>query len=270
MDDLVDMEATVLASFPQDLNSYKSWLRIKTPVCQEKDGCEAGGNYPEELKTLEKILYQRSHPAKLRGLAAISLGLSRYRQAGFELLKLVQSPIIDDLVAWCAIEALAEFPDPKVRQQAFEIAQQYGSRHFMTKPPRYRARFIYLLGWLSEEGCSFQPGMTTESPSQVILKKALKDQHAIVRGFAIEAMVRLNLKDTRLVVEKILGSENMLGAESEPLVLRKAAEALGQVGTLDSISVLENIMKADVAQTNQSVRSAYRYAIQEIQKRYGI
>jgi HEAT repeat protein len=134
----------------------------------------------------------------------------------------------------------------------------------MNKPPRYRSRFIYLLGWMCAEGCIAPPGVAGESPSQTILNKALKDPHALVRGFAIEAMVRLNLTDTRLVVEKLLASE------SEPLALRKAAEALGQVGTLNSIKVLENMLKANVAQTNQSVRSAYRFAIQEIQKRYGI
>jgi hypothetical protein len=69
----------------------------------------------------------------------------------------------------------------------------------------------------------------------------------------------------------VLGSiERLLEKETEPLVLRKAAEALGQIGTRDSIKVLEGKLKVDVVQINQSVRSAYRSAIQEIKERYGI
>jgi hypothetical protein len=261
---MIATEVAVLAAFPQELETYKEWLQIKTPVCRDPENCDEYEQSRVELEKLEKILNNSRRPAKMRGLAAISLGFSRYRQAGFKLIELLQMPKIDDLVAWCTVEALAEFPDPEVRGRTYELLQQYGSPQFMNKPPRQRARYIYLLGWMNTEACTWETASYRESPSQTVLLKALADNDALVRSCAIHAIVRLNFQGVLGIVEKIL--EN----ETEPVVLRSAAEALGQIGTRDTIKALESKLKVDVVQINQNLRSTYRNAIQAIQERYGI
>jgi HEAT repeat protein len=134
----------------------------------------------------------------------------------------------------------------------------------MGKPPRYRARYIYLFGWIRAEECALEPGEAGEFSNQAVLMKALEDHDPLVRGFAIQAIVRLRFSG---VLKRF---EDLLEKETEPVVLRKAAEALGQIGTPGSIKVLESKLKVDIVQKNQSVRSAYRSAIQEIRERYGI
>ena len=101
------------------------------------------------------------------------------------------------------------------------------------------------------------------SPRELLLK-ALDDPFSIVRGYAIQTLTRLGFRDSRMIIQ------NMLAREKDPMVMRKAAESLGQIGMPDTVKLLESKIKDVRAQENQKVRSAYRNAIREIQERYAI
>ena len=261
--ELVKKEAAVLEGLPLETEPLRDWLQIKTPICPKPDECQDDGAFPEELEQMKNILDDVNRPEKMRGLAAISLGLSGYKRAGDKLLEIIQKPDMNDLVAWCAVEALAEFPRPDVRGCVYDLLMEYRSVDFKNQPSRYRARLIYLLGFLSAEVSAKETGSTPTS--QEVLRQALVDDEPAVRGFAINAWVRLNYKDAQMEVENIIKKN-----DEKPLVLRKAAEAIGLIGTRDSIRLLESRLALPVVKENQSVRSAYRKAIKEIQERLGI
>jgi len=188
---------------------------------------------PEALEKMASDPERFQSPGRLRGLAAISLGISGYKRAGDILLDVAQQPDMNDFVAWCAVDALAEFPHPDVRACVYDLLMEYRAPDFKDKPARYRARLMYLLGFLNAEISTRETGALASETSQHILQDALQDPDAVVRGFAISAWVRLNYKDALEQVQKVIDTDD------KPLVLRKAAEALGQIGTRDSIALLE-------------------------------
>jgi HEAT repeat protein len=94
-----------------------------------------------------------------------------------------------------------------------------------------------------------------------LLSKAIEqDPNFYVRGYAINAMVRLDFPNAREQIEQSLATEQ------EPWVLRKAAEALGQIGTVQSITVLERHLRHERTRTRWMVRRA----IDEIRQRYAL
>jgi HEAT repeat protein len=60
--------------------------------------------------------------------------------------------------------------------------------------------------------------------------------------------------------------ELLLVTDPHPFVQRKAADALGQIGTLDSLPILERCLK----QERPAARLAFRHGIDAIKKRYGV
>jgi len=58
--------------------------------------------------------------------------------------------------------------------------------------------------------------------------------------------------------------------EQDPFVLRKAAEALGHMGTVDSIATLERYLRYERARTRWMVRKRVHKAILEIKPRYSL
>jgi hypothetical protein len=148
----------------------------------------------------------------------------------------------DDFVAWCAVEALIHSKHPEVYEYAMKHLTSKGPRR--KQPSHHRARAVYLLGWVGEG-------------SEELLHQALKDRDSFVRGYAIEAIARRDLVGARQDIEK------MLISESEPFVLRKAAEALGRIGTLQTIPLLEQ----HLFQENAHARWSVRMAIAEIKER---
>jgi HEAT repeat protein len=112
-----------------------------------------------------------------------------------------------------------------------------------------RAQAVYLLGWLKGE-----------SQISSILTKALNDNDPETRGYAVYALARQDLRKCREKIEKLLITEE------DAQVLRKIAEALAEIGDLDSIDMLEQALYGNGAKT----RWAIQRAIRSIRERYEI
>ncbi len=186
---------------------------------------------------------------KIRGVAAIGLGLVGTEAARHALLTLFQARNFDAFVEWCVVEALTQLDYPEVQAVAYRIYQTKKRAIWAS----HRARAIYLLGWMSR-----QPETGN------ILNQALTDTNPFVRGDAIGAMAKLDLIDARAKIE------HLFTEEQDPFVLRKAAEALGHMGTVDSIATLERYLRYERARTRWMVRKRVHKAILEIKPRYSL
>jgi len=210
---------------------------------------------------------------RIRGLAALGLGFADTKQAKKQaadaLFEILEDEAGDEFVDWCVVEALTRFsqgvnagpPDDQVGQsrarrtdleasigrRARKLYERKGSDN--ANYSRLRARAVYLLGWLTE-------GTATGK----LMRRALDDKNPFVRGYIVEAMARRDIMDARRTIE------DQLSVETHPFVLRKAAEALGQIGTVESILVLEKYLRSQQA----SARWSARAAIHEIKERYAL
>ncbi len=204
---------------------------------------------PESWQHLNAILRDPLKNSRLRGVAAIALGLLNRPETSHALLDLIQTQEADDMVAWCAVEALTECDPEHVRAHLCRLLQD--PEYKEEKWAHHRARAVYLLG---------RTGGQPETDQQVCEELASKDPNPLVRAYAVEAMARRDLKDARQKVEQVLNTEK------ETLVLRKAAEALGQIGSLESVALLERYLRLEQART----RWAVRQAIAEIKRRHQV
>jgi HEAT repeat protein len=247
-----DIERRSMYSLPWEAKSIGDMLTLYVGA--------AAGRSPESTRPLIDLLNDRTQVRLVRGLAAFGLALLGTQTAAQALIAVVRDMNADDFVAWCSADALAQYPDAEVKTTAMALwtEEQYqgegGQRH--------RARAVYLLGWTGiKMGTDTYRASGSGSPSPAqVLNAALNDQYPLIRGYALGAVARLDMHDARQRIEQILA------AETEPWVLRRAAEALGQIGTLDSISVLKRYERHERVQT----RSKVRKAIAEIRQRYGL
>jgi HEAT repeat protein len=200
----------------------------------------------DSVPRLQDTLFDPGQPDRVRGVAAICLGLVGTPQARDALIKLMFDPNADEFVAWCGIEALAEIGGPEVHDAAEPLFAEHIYRTH--RWACHRARGVYLLGWVNRAG------------DETLLQKALRDSNPLVRGYAADAAARLDLKHARQDIEQLLTRED------EPFVVRKAAEALGQIGTPDSLPVLERHLREGQARA----RHAVRQAIAEIKVRHAL
>jgi hypothetical protein len=216
----------------------------------------SGGN--NQMKARQKLvnrLQDPQRPPKARGLAAIYVGLlaaSNDDETTWQpLLELFKQPEIDNFLGWCVTEALTECRLPAVERMAvsFRLDKAYHS----SKWRHHRARAAYLLGWVARE----------ESTCQ-LLWLTLKDRDPLVRGFAIDAIARLDLPNVREYIQTLM--THATRREKDPDVLRRMAEALAQIGTADSIPALQGYLQHERTQT----RWAMGKAIDEIRQRYGL
>jgi hypothetical protein len=234
-----EAERRVLHSLPGSAGSIMD-------VLKHYPSADDPGNVDQLVATLQ----DPTCPSKIQGLAAIGLGLmdpkaGRYIEVMKILFDAMACDQVDDFVAWCSVESLTQTNARGVYLRALHLL-----KNKEIEPVIYshcRARAVYLLGWMRR-------GVNSDR----LLRKALKDCNPFVRGYAIDAMARLDLLDAREQIEDILQKE-----EEEPFVHRKAAEALGQIGTIASIQVLERSLYRGKART----RWAVRQAIEEIKQR---
>jgi HEAT repeat protein len=194
---------------------------------------------------LIELLHDVAQPLRVRGIAAILLGAVGSDTARGTLLALLMDHEVNEFVGWCAVEALTQIDHPEVRETALKLYQECQGEALAC----HRAWAVYLLGWVS--------GRATVGS---LLSEALKDGDPHVRGYAAEAMARLDLRHAREQIEALLA------VERDPWVLRKAAETLGQIGTVDSIVVLEKHLRHARART----RWMMRWAIAEIRQRHAL
>lgn len=291
LDEIQGYEEQGMYLLSLDAQPISSVLGLIQAATKEKDG--AAMPYHQRLIALTK---EKEQPSKIRGMAVFGLGFTKTDLAYNTLLNLVSDARTDDFLAWCASDAIVQTNRPELQHLAVELA-----RHVEEKPNpkqqekeqellkrardvsnlqdqlkasdelrrlrvmgeqkvRQRARALYILG-LTGGLPAPAPGKAKKerTPLQVLVA-ALGDREPIIRGIAVEALGRLDLPGAR---EEI---ENRLANEREAWVMKKAAEALGQIGTLESITVLKKFDRYERAQTRRMVR----LAIHAIQERYGI
>ena len=108
----------------------------------------------EDIKSMNKLidLLEKGQDAKLRGLAAIALGSHPKTPALASLAQLLRDPGGDEMVGWCAVEALTQCDDPGARAKVNRLAERVYRREPDRDEDRQnnRARAIYLLGWVSQ------------------------------------------------------------------------------------------------------------------------
>jgi HEAT repeat protein len=227
-------EKKILHAAPEEAGAIADLLRM----CDE----DPPGDGQAEL--MRKMDDGGLHP-RIRGLAAICLGFLGTDVARKALLDVLQDRQPDDFVAWCAVESLTRSEHQDVLDEVLCLCQEKAGE--TDRWARSRARAFYLLGWV---GRGRDVGAN--------LRRALQDPSPLVRGYVIDAMKRLDLRDAR---EQI---EGLMETETEAWVLRKAAEALGQIGTVESLAVLERHLHHERARTRWMVCKA----IAEIRERH--
>jgi HEAT repeat protein len=185
-----------------------------------------------------KFLRDRGKPLRARALVALGLGLKRIDGVDHELLQLLKARNTDEELAWCTIEALALL---RPKQEIYDWARKSAKmKDRSSQLQRRRARAVYLLGLVGRD-----------SETERLLRGALRDsQNPHVRGSAVMGMARLDLIDARTEIEALMSSE------TNPWVLRQAAEALGQIGNLDTLPVLQRYLRRQQASNRRIVRRA--------------
>ncbi len=217
------------------------------------------GNPCEENALIERLRNRRL-PALIRGLAAAGLGCFAVSQRAQDaLFDVADSQRDASYVVWCAVEALAQMRSGGVAEQAnarrLKTPSLKGKRTENPARADRRARLTYLLGRVSRE----------PETSKVLFEASLTDPSQRVRCYAIDAMTQLNLEGARRHIEGILQA----GSDGETTlhVLRKATEALAQIGTVESIFVLKRFLDSP---HGGQLRLTVRKAIKDIRERHGI
>ncbi len=183
----------------------------------------------------------------VNGLSAVALGFIGTERARGALLAKMVEPRVDDFVAWCVVDTLSQVVHPEVEQAALDLfrGEEYQGRNWR----RHHGRAIYLLGW----------GGRLPQTVQAVFQ-ALDDTKPSIRGWAAHALGRLEPQGARRLLEQKLE----VGRENDPWVLRKIADALGKIGTLDSIPSLERYLRHEQLKTRRRMREA----IADIRQRY--
>ena len=217
-------------------------------------------------RRLVGIMESRRQPELVRGVAAVVLGSLGSDSAIDRLLAWWRRGQMTETFGWCVTEALAHIGRSAiegVRQAAVNVvrrqrAKERGGKTAETPPKEdgaggrrtsvntsdaqrelRRAWAFYLLGYLG----------TGEAYSD-LLTSALVDprESAKVRGYAAQALGRLQPKEARQVLQ------DALARESDLWVVRKVVQALGNVGTPDSVPTLENYLRTGRVQVRKSVQ----------------
>jgi HEAT repeat protein len=231
---LAEEEKKILHAIPEESGSIADLLRM----------CDEDPPGVGQAELMRKLDDPGLHP-RMRGLAAICLGFLATDSARKALMAVLRDRQPDDFVAWCAMESLTRSAHQDVLEEVLRLCR--GKEAGTDRWARCRARAFYLLGWV---GKGHDVGAN--------LRRALQDPSPLVRGYAVDAMKRLDLRDAREQIERLME------VETEAWVLRKAAEALGQIGTVESISILERHLHHERSRTRWMVRKA----ITEIQERH--
>ncbi len=189
---------------------------------------------------LADILCDRSQPEVVTGVAGIILGLigsDFARQTLLDDWKLGELPVLH---GWCLSEGLGQIRHPEVEAAALQAVDSQAENQ--------RVWALYVLGRVGAR------------PAATALFKALADRKSVkVRGYAADAIGRLDPLDGRRKLE-----ERLTLVDEDPWVLRKTIQSLGQIGTLETIPLLEASVRTGWVQLRQVTRSA----INDIQRRF--
>ena len=173
-----------------------------------------------------------ANPDRARALVALGLGVRNSSKALDHLKRILDATNTDDKIAWCVVEAVALItPHDKIYEWAKATACKSDTDDSTSQ--QRRARAVYLLGSIG-----------AGAENKELLFHALTDEvNPTARGYAAISIARLDLIGAH---EKL---ERRIEEEAEPWVLHKLAEALGQVGTLESLPFLEKHRRSHQART---------------------
>jgi len=201
-----------------------------------------------EKNVLELIdrLQKESHPLR-RGLIAIGLGFIGSYEACEALLDVFCQQNVDSFVGWCSTEALAQIQHDDIQEQVLALCSE--EPYQKAGWDEHRARAFYLLGWVGQQSQKQRVEINK------LLIDALDDPDIWVKGFAIQSIGRLGLRVARPRIEQMLSREN------DAWLRRKMAQTLGKIGTRESIDMLKEEKRLEMART-RTLRSAIREIMQ--------
>lgn len=262
---------------------WQEYAKIESDDEQKvKDSEQKAKDDERKAQIEEKLISRMGQSQKTQeailesSLAAIALGFLGEDNARKALLKQFKKSRQDTFMAWCVVEALTQIRHPEVERAAIELynrskrrkarvqktvqTDQEQTQKQVKKCAQKQAqeqciRAIYLLGAV---------GRGTEA-TRDILYKALNDSDADIKGYAARSIGRLGLIGAREKLEEQLKRLENRRKES-PWILRRIVEALGEVGNLDSLAVLEPYLRHEQHRTRNRVREA----IAKIQQRYEV
>ncbi|MCB0144109.1 MAG: HEAT repeat domain-containing protein [Caldilineaceae bacterium] len=244
--DIFVAEQAVLNATQEPLESFADLIRLLHEA-GDKQGEERQRKY-EELLT---ILHDKSASRLRRGLCAIGLGFAPTPEIINALFSIAMGGNEDRFVGWCAVDALTQINSYTIESRALEIFNQRVDRlQAEGKSYESRVRATYLLSWVCNS-------MSTRS---LLRDRALKDENPAVRGYAVDALLQLDLPEARERIEKLLTTEE------DAIVIRKCAEALLQIGDVSSLPALER----HLYNIHTRSRWALRKAVNEIRHRNGL
>jgi hypothetical protein len=210
-----------------------------------------------EAELISILTDRRLKKERLRGVAALALGHigidDSRRQVRQTLLSELGQPRLKPFLAWCITDALTHIKHTDVEQAGLDLYHRY-RRSRSALGQLHCANAVYLLG---EVGGRFHETVKT-------LFEALEHRQPEVRGHAAQSIGKLGLLAARERLEMRLESSDPQHQEQESWALRRIVEALGKVGTLESIQVLEPYLRYEQTRTRTRVREA----IADIRRRY--
>jgi len=150
--------------------------------------------------------------------------------------------------------ALEMYKEPAIELAAIALhdKKQRSSKRCL----RQRLHAIHLLGMVD----------CRQSRTAEILFAALHDKHGTIRGYAARSIGRLGLIEAQEHIEARLLKSRQSTPEQNEWVIRRLIEALGKVGSRESIDVLEPY----IIHEKTRIRRRTREAIAEIERRFDL
>lgn len=184
------------------------------------------------------LMRRTSTKKQLSGIAALMLGLIGSDRARDALLAEFTKADLKEFRAWCVTDALGQIQHPATEQAALAISSDAAYQDDAHVPQRARA--IYLLGWM-------QPGQGARDA----VAKALTDPLPEVRRRAAQSLGRWQASWAREPLEE------QLKREQDEKVIDKIVQALGPIGTVETIPLLESSLRRVLrSATRRHIRNA--------------
>jgi HEAT repeat protein len=236
----------------QDLKRVRPTRRVEVVVdmWQAYGQNDAAGQ--ESIQQSLLSLLKRSEDDRLlrvSSVAAIALGSMSTDLARQTLLEAWLGEDLDEILSACVVESLTQVKHPDVATAALKVYSD--PKHRTKEAEPLLAQGIYLLGWVASQPEHMQ-----------VLYRALEDPVIDVRRNAAFSIGRLELSDARQNLEARLSKKE----EKNQLVICRIVEALGRVGTPETIDLLNGFLKHE----SSAIRRGVREAVVEISARHSL
>jgi HEAT repeat protein len=237
----VEQETTPLSTV-EEIRKRLREPKIETAMTGLFDLWRRYAAHPDERPDIERqliSLMRRTRGKKqLSGVAAIMLGFIGSDRSRNALLVEFMKPDLKEFHAWCVTDALGQQPHEATRQIALEVFD--GAAYQGDEQVQQRARAIYLLGWM-------QPSPDARDA----VTRALSNPRPEVRRRAAQSLGRWQANWSRELLEE------QLRREQDQKVIDKIVQALGPVGLLETLPLLESSLRRALrAATRRHIRNA--------------